>query len=214
MSTLRLTSAVLLAAFAVGCSDGGQPAGPDFELVASDAAGRPGDTTIALPAPYPLRHDATAPSLTSYAVTFWAVRGRERSVAVRYQGGQQFLTFTVPSRALDTGLDGRRLAMGDSLEITMRLDPSEFRVDFEPSGLVFNGKAAPTLRVWYGWMNPDVDRDGDVDATDQAIVDSGMTYYHYDSGNINWKKVTSAVDPVARLIEAPVGGFSGYVISW
>jgi hypothetical protein len=63
-------------------------------------------------------------------------------------------------------------------------------------------------------MDPDVDRDGDVDATDQAIVQSGMTYYHYDLGGVNWRKVSSVLDPVAQVIETAVGGFSGYAVSW
>ncbi|MDH3228117.1 MAG: hypothetical protein OEM67_13660, partial [Thermoleophilia bacterium] len=162
----------------------------------------------------PLRHAATAPALASYQVSFWAVRGQDRAVTVRYQGGQEFLTFTVPDRALEKGLDGRRLVNGDSIQITLQLDLSEFRVDFEPSGLVFSSRNPATLRVWYGRMNPDVDRDGDVDAADQAIIDAGVTYYHYDTGSINWKKIASVVNPVAQTIEAPISGFSGYVISW
>jgi len=212
----RLASTVLLALTFAACSDAtgpAGPAGPDFEYAVDDFS-RVRDTTPSTPH-YALRHAATAPGLSTYQASFWAKRGEERSVTVSYgNDGPTYLTFTVPRMGLERGLDGHRLSVGDSVLISLQLDPVAFQVEFEPSGLQFSKKNPATLRVWYGFMDPDVNRDGSVDAADQTLMQSGVTYYHFDTGGINWKKISSLTDPVTQTIETAVDGFSGYVISW
>jgi hypothetical protein len=91
--------------------------------------------------------------LATDQASFWAVRGQTRSVRIDYlsdgSGGgvAHFLEFTVPAEGLLRRPDGSTFATGDSVLITIAVDPAELVVQFEPSGLVFDDWSPASLEV-------------------------------------------------------------------
>jgi hypothetical protein len=100
----------------------------------------------------------------------------ESTVAVDYRPaagqsvGQPFLRFRIPKFGLKTGPDGARLYGADSVFITMTIDSVKLSVDFQPSGVTFSEVFAAGLIIWYANANPDLNCDGVVDSTDQALA--------------------------------------------
>jgi len=211
--------AALLAAAFVACDDLSAPrhSEPIAAPALSVTGGNSGEAFA-----HVLRHDPAAPALETYAVSFWAYVGKNRSVEVRYQNGLpnsgvggRFVRFTVPAGALTAGVDGKRLKNGDSLLITMSFDAVDFQIDFEPSGLVFARNTPAELEVWYGNASRDVNRDGVVDEVDESIMGSQLGLFHYDKkGSTAWTPVSSRNDVAWRTITGALRGFSGYAVSW
>src|SRR5688572_24136980 len=56
--------------------------------------------------------------------SFWAVRGRDRKLEMDYVGGEDFLEFEVRSNSLLRRPDGTLFQNGDSILITVTLDPA------------------------------------------------------------------------------------------
>lgn len=191
---------------------GGEPSGNEPSL-----SGESGD-----PSANVLRQAPSAPPFESYEVSFWAVRGIKAGVEVHYtatMGGDgdippRFLKFQVPARGLLAGPDGIRFARGDSVLITLTIDPVEFRVDFAPSGLVFDPRDPAILKLAYKYVDEDVDKDGDVDADDRAILDSALTAFHYETVDSPWSTVPSHNDIEIRTVKVFVPHFSGFAVSW
>lgn len=211
----RTTGVAALAAAFLACGDVSAPRHPEAIAPPSLSVTSGDDVAFA----HVLRHSPAAPALETYQVSFWAYVGKNRSVEVRYQNGlpnsgsgDRFVRFTVPSGALTTGLDGKRLKAGDSLLITMAFDAVDFRIDFEPSGLAFARNTPAELEVWYGNADPDVNRDGVVDEVDASILSSQLRVYHYDRKG--WAPVPSRNEASFKTIMGIVGGFSGYAVSW
>jgi hypothetical protein len=169
-----------------------------------------------------LRQSPSAPALEKYQASFYAVRGSPRSIEIRYQSttsptriGDRYVRFTVPDGALVTDAAGNKLRRGDSVLVTLRLDPVDFQVDFEPSGLTFSRSAPALLDIWYQNADPDANRDGVVDGADQYVFEQFLSVYHYDTkGNSIWSTVSSSNDKKNKVISAPIEGFSGYAICW
>ena len=97
MSKLR-TPAAFLAILFGACSDGTAPA--IVEKPASDL--------------HFLRLSATAPALQSTTVSFYAKKGEDREVRVRFQNGEDYLRFRVFANSLAQRPDGSAFANGDS----------------------------------------------------------------------------------------------------
>src|SRR2546427_286821 len=161
MSVRRHLIPLALAVFAARCADGPHPTGvqqplapaPHFLRWAGGSA--PQLTTIGtgsggaghgvfLASPGGL-------SLDQYTATFWAVRGEERSLQINYfsvtgDTSSPFLRLVVDDPAYVPGLGD--LAPGDSVLMTVTIDPSNIKVTLEPTGLLFGNPAQ--LQVWYG----------------------------------------------------------------
>src|SRR6266540_3903355 len=122
-----------------------------------------------------LQQSPTAPLLNAYRVSFWARRGTQTTVSVHYRlaPGQtirdEFLRFKIPINGLVAGAGGVPLDRGDSVLITLTIDSASFLVDFQPSGVVFSKSSPAKLAIWYQNANPDLNGDGVVDATDEAL---------------------------------------------
>src|SRR5947209_14145048 len=120
-----------------------------------------------------LQQAPTAPPLQTYQVSFWAYTGQASTVTVNYQPaagqavGQPFLRFDIPKNGLRAGADGVSLKRGDSVFVTLTMDPVNLSVAFQPTGVLFSIGSPASLTLWYGNANPDLNRDGVVDATDQ-----------------------------------------------
>src|SRR5207237_1150477 len=80
--------------------------------------------------------------------------------------GGSFLRFEIPKQGLETDAGGTRLKRGDSVHITLTIDPVSFEVHFKPSGVTFSRTWPAALTIWYGNANPDLDGDGAVDGVD------------------------------------------------
>jgi hypothetical protein len=172
------------------------------------------DTTT----PHALLQSPAAPPLATYLVSFWARRGTQTSVSVRYRlaPGQttsdEFLRFRIPINGLVAGADGVPLDRGDSVRITLAIDTLLFRVDFQPSGVVFSKSSPAQLAIWYKNANPDLNGDGVVDAIDQAL--EGQLAIWSASTTDAWRQLSSARDTTQKYVAAEVHHFSGYELSW
>ncbi|UCG85937.1 MAG: hypothetical protein JSW71_18820 [Gemmatimonadota bacterium] len=215
----------------------GDSTGPPHQLAERDALGSisgPGVTAAAL---QPIRYDARMitrgneplfhvmalsasgdPQLETYELSFWAVRGREVTVGVDYVNNDQesgsFLSFTVPANGLYGRPDGTLFSQGDSVEITVTIDPDQLLVKFLPAGLVFNQAAPAQLQLWYEVAGGDLDGDGNVDADDGDVQHDRLgLWYQQDAGTL-WYPIVSSHDSGREWFKTHLYHFSGYVVSW
>jgi len=167
--------------------------------------------TIASPDGLPLfqvvaQSSAEVPPLETYETSFWAKRGESREAVVFYLGDNPdetspFLKFHVPSNALLLRPDGTPFATGDSVLISLSIDPSEIVVEFGPAGLVFDEDSPAELDVWYGG------------ADDEASQDQ-LGLWHQQEAEELWFPIVSHHDLVQRWFRTHVFHFSTYAVSW
>lgn len=187
------TSALALVAVTlIGCSDSTSSApitkpGTELEFV-------------------PIR--ATAPPLETTDTSFWAVRGEERELVLRFQGqdgpgtGSKFFQFSVAENSLLARPDGTPFQVGDSVEISVSVDPGLYVVNFEPSGLRFNPSDPAELELDYGETEDDfLLREGEFDAWRQEI------------SNQSWELIGSVQMEELDEIEIDVFGFTRYALA-
>ena len=203
---LRLALVVAVAA----CTDATGP---------RSAAVQPPVADYIAPPPLPiLRQSPTAPLLKTYRTSFWAKRGTQTTIGVNYRRrpGQwlsdPFLRFRIPINGLVAGAGGAPLERGDSVLVTLVIDTVYFRVDFEPSGLVFSSSSPAQLTFWYQNADPDLNGDGFVNAIDATLKQYLAIWSK--SGKSPWGKLTSKNDPYQQLVAADVFHFSQYAVSW
>jgi hypothetical protein len=194
-----------------GCSDqtGPSPIGaqPSFAEV------------VRLTETHILRQSPTAPPLETYRVSFWARRDRASTVTVNYlprsgqPAGEPFLLFYIPKRGLTSGPDRPHLHGRDSILITLTIDPDSFVVDFQPSGVVFDKRHRASLVLWYANANPDVNGDGAVDATDEALREQ-LAIWTRHGKQAPWHRLLSQTDPTLPFVFTQLRHFSQYAVSW
>lgn len=207
---LRLTLAFVLALAA--CRDAAAPSG----LTAARRERVPTPPESSTPAAHVLQQSPTAPALEHYVTSFWLRKGREATIRVNYQPaggqlvGQPFLRFNVPKQSLEAGGGGAPLKPGDSVLVTLTIDPREFSVGFEPSGVRFSSQFPAELAFWYANANPDLTGDGVVDGADAAGMQQISVWYKART----WSKLTSLNDTQQRYVQTELGHFSEYAVSW
>lgn len=210
MSLRRLAYTFAAALLVVACSDQTGPTSAGvgasrLQTVASDTLSRI------------LHQAATAPALETYQVTFWAQRDKATGVRVDYlpepthKDGDRFLQFKVPEHSLVARPGGEPFHKGDSVEITLTIDPVLLTVDFEPSGLIFSQGRPATLTVWYGHADPDLNADGVVDGTDWQLAEQ-IAIWH--EGKHRVRRVRSANDWAHQVVTGKLHHFSQYAVSW
>jgi hypothetical protein len=204
-------SLVAFALFAAGCSDG---IGPSPAAVQQRLPqGVPSPTGLHI-----LEQAPTAPRLRTYRVSFWAKRGTQTTLFLNYRPapgqsrGDPFLRFKIPINGLVAGADGVPLDRRDSVLITLTIDPVLFKVDFQPSGVVFSKSSPAQLAIWYQNANPDLNGDGVVDATD-ATLEAQLAIWS-ESTTDAWRQLSSKNDTTQKLVAAQVFHFSQYAVSW
>lgn len=158
-------------------------------------------------------------------VTFWAVKGDNSEVILRFEDddegggsgsdkGDKFLRFKVPNDALHLRPDGTPFNEGDSVEITIRVDPEgRFIFHFEPVGLVFNPDKPAELKIWYDEADPDLNGDGIVDENDVATEDE-LRIFRQQDGSTIWEDIGFVeFDPLDDEIEGEVHHFTGFALA-
>src|SRR3989449_2653589 len=90
-------------------------------------------------------------SLNQYTASFWAVRGEQRGLQINYlsatgDSSAPFLRLDTTDPAFVPGLGD--LAPGDSVLITLTIDPDNIKISLEPTGLLFGEPAQ--LQIAYG----------------------------------------------------------------
>lgn len=154
-------------------------------------------------------------SLDRYTAAFWAVRGEERSVQINYlssTGDTSFpflqLTITDPVFAPGQG----NLAIGDSVLITVTIDPNDIKVSFEPTGLLFGDQAQ--LRMSYGGAGGDLNGDGVVDATDADIETQLLGLWYREGAESSWSRIPASQVVADKSFISALLHFSEYAVSW
>lgn len=187
----------------VGCGD--DPAGPsDDQKTESELTFVRFDTAVM----------GTLPSQAS----FWAVRGEDRELRMRSaptpddDDGEKFLELKIEEETLLRRPDGTAFAEGDSILITVTLDPQgRFLFDFQPSGLVFNPDEPAELKIRYVLANEDFDGDGDVDDDDRAFEALLSIWQREDSNDPFIRLQTFEIDD--DELEADLNGFTGFALA-
>ena len=206
---LWLPAAVILVL--AGCQDATGPVDP------SHAPAYDYNAWSAGVEPNYLRQAPTAPALETYEVSFWAHFGQASTVTVNYlptggeSVGQPFLRFEIPRNGLTTDANGKRLRRGDSVLVTLTIDPDEFEVDFQPSGLRFARGGPARLTFWYQNADPDLNGDGVVDAIDAACSEQIALW---GTVGARWVKLPTDVDRTLPSVSAVLPHFSEYAVSW
>jgi hypothetical protein len=155
----------------------------------------------------------TAPA--TLEASFWAVRGQNRTLRIPYNGQDPgyspFFEFRVGPHSLLTYPNGLPFQRGDSVQITVTLDPRRFVYRFEPSGLTFSPVSPARLRVNHRGAHPDVNRDGVVDFVDAALELRFRIWQQQVPGQ-PWVPVPSIRLP-GELIEGRVTHFTGFAMA-
>jgi hypothetical protein len=121
-----------------------------------------------------VRFTAASPPAVTQA-SMWAVHGQERTLTIRYAeqpaSEPPLLEFQVAAQSLLARPDGTLFLPGDSVQITVNVDPQgRFLFDFQPSGLVFSSAFPARLRINDDRADPDLNRDGVVNQEDATIA--------------------------------------------
>ena len=183
---------LLMAIFVAGCSDSTEP---DDDLVPDN------ELTF-------LRFE-NQNALSVRQASFWAVRGQGRKLEMKYANGEEFLEFEVRDKALLRHPDGRLFQQGDSIRITVSVDPNNrFIVYFEPSGLIFNPLDPAHLEINYKQADGDIDNDGDEDDNDR-LLETRLRIWQQERPGLPWLPL-----PTLRIddddLEANVLSFTGF----
>lgn len=183
-----------------------------------DVAARVASQTNSPPEIHILQQAPTAPRLQTYKASFWAKRGTQTTLFLNYRPapgqsqGDPFLRFKVPINGLVAGAGGVPLDRGDSVLITLTIDSVFFKVDFQPSGVVFSKSSPAQLAIWYQNANPDLNGDGVVDATDAAL-EAQLAIWSESTTDV-WRQLSSKNDTTKQLVAAELYHFSQYAVSW
>jgi hypothetical protein len=226
MSARRALISLALALLAVGCSDDRQPVAvhqppaptPHFlrwadplslRFSAVGAISTPGaDGALVL-------SQSDGISLDRYTAAFWAVRGEERSVQINYVSSTgdtsfAFLQLTIADPVFVRGIGN--LQPGDSVLVTVTIDPDDIKVSLEPTGLLFGDPAQ--LRISYGGASGDLNGDGAVDATDAEIETQLLGLWYREGAESAWTRIPASQLLSDKSFTSALLHFSEYAVSW
>jgi hypothetical protein len=192
----------------------GTEAPREFTIVALPDDEGPADAVDVVIAEAPA--SAGQAPLDRYRVSFWATKGRSRSVQINYRddrGVRPFLRFSVPRNALLRRPDGSRIRWGESVLITVTVDDTRIAAHFEPSGLQFNRWNRAWLRMWYGGADWDFNGDGAIDELDQEIERHRLRLWFQDEPGEPWYPLPARHSIRGKWFAAPLYHFSGGEIS-
>ena len=153
--------------------------------------------------------------LDRYTAAFWAVRGEPRSLQINYLSAtgdtsSAFLRLTTTDPAYVPGLGD--LAPGDSVLITVTIDPDNIKVSLEPTGLVFGEPGQ--LQISYGGADGDLNGDGVVDETDTYIESRLLGLWYREGTNGVWEPIPAVQELADKSFVSALPHFCEYAISW
>jgi len=153
-----------------------------------------------------------APPLETMDTAFWAVRGEERELEIRYEsptyGLSKCMRFVVPADAVPAGV-----SPGDSVRITVQVvDPRRFIFSFEPASLRFDEAHPPRLEIRYTLADPDINQDGVVDERDARLA-AAISIWSLDPTNDTWSPLETVVQEDVLEAQAPILGFSQFALA-
>ena len=161
-----------------------------------------------------LRLSASAPPLQSTVVSFYARKGSDREVRLKFTNGEDYLRFRVFANSLLTRPDGGAFATGDSILITITVtDPTKLVADFQPAGLKFDPANPARLQFEFGECDKDLNGDGVVNATDTTLLPTISTWRQETAAG-EWFKVSSAVELEINEVQADIFSFTGYALAY
>ena len=167
-----------------------------------------------------LRPAPNAPTIATPAVSFYAKRGVTRQVLMLYHAppgetdSTVFVRFKVGAKSLLARPNGSRIAPGDSVRITLTLvDPDALIVDFQPAGLRFDPREPAELRMSFAETDPDVSGDGTVNRQDTRLTRM-LKIWREETITAPWMTLPSDLFIGAHEVEAPVAGFTRYVVAY
>jgi hypothetical protein len=161
-----------------------------------------------------LKLSASAPALQSTTVSFYAIKGVDSEIRVRFQNGEDYLRFRVFANSLALRPNGTPIATGDSLLITIIItDPTKLAADFQPAGLKFSPSAPARLQFEFGEADKDLNDDGVVNGTDASLIPQISTW-RQESAGAPWVKVNSVVEIELNEVQANISGFTGYALAY
>jgi hypothetical protein len=154
-------------------------------------------------------------SLAEYTAGFWAVRGQSRSVQINYLSATgdtsaPFLLFTATDPAWVPGVGA--LALGDSVFVTLTVDPTLIKVSLQPTGLQFGDPAQ--LQLWYGGAGGDLNGDGVVDSVDAYIESQLLGLWYRETADSAWSRIPASQSLTDRSFTSALPHFSEYAVSW
>lgn len=157
---------------------------------------------------------ASAPALQSTVVSFYAKKGTDTEVRVRFSNGEDYLRFRVFANSLLQRPDGSLFATGDSVLITISIsDPTKLAADFQPAGLKFSPSNPARLQFEFGEADKDLNGDGVVNAADTSLISQISTWRQEVPGS-EWLKVSSVVETEINEVQANIFGFTGYALAY
>lgn len=216
MTSIRVWCA-LVPGLLWGC--GGEIVAPPRDpaaAVAADASTRP---TIEA-TPNFLRPAPGAPKIANPVVRFYAKKGVDRAAFMYYRrapgrtDSTVFVRFRVRDRSLARRPNGRPIAFGDSVLITIRLiDPARLILDFQPAGLQFSTDRPADLKLNFFETDKDVNDDGVVNQRDRALTQQFKIWRREGAGS-PWMSLASTVTLETHEVEADIRGFTSYAIAY
>ncbi len=203
-----------------GCQDVSRPLGPpDVAKPAEQAVQVQGAGSDLVAGTWPghpahiIKQAAGAPALEAFRISLWVRRDQPTRVALDYQNGQPFLRFDVPRNGLYQRPNGVVFGWSDSVLVTLTIDPAQFVVGLEPTGLVFNPYHPAKLVIWYEHADPDLNGDGVVDATDRALR-YALHIVTRSANQADWSPVRGGNGLAWPFVYAEVRHFSQWAVSW
>ena len=178
---------------------------PRFSAISSSARGHNGGTLFTTP---PL-------GLDQYAVSFWAVRGEQRSVQINYQSPidnltHPFLSLSITDPVSVPGVGN--LAIGDSVLVTVAVDTVNLAISLEPTGIQFGTPAH--LQIWYGGANGDLNGDGVADSADIFVEHELLGLWYREGDTDSWHPVPSSHDVEGKYFTSELPHFSEWELCW
>lgn len=161
------------------------------------------------------------PPLEQTSASFYAKSGEAREVALYFtdgSGGRGSLYFRLRlgANTLLTGPDGKPVAPGDSVLITVKLpDPNVLLFDLEPSGLRFSGTDPAELVISYAEADQDFNGDGkrEKDQKDQEI-ERRLGIWRQEAPGKPFERLKSRLDEQLDQVTAPLDGFTRFAMSY
>ena len=158
---------------------------------------------------------STGLQLDRYVASFWAVRGESRSLQINYLSASgdtssAFLRLTTTDPAYVPGLGD--LAPGDSVLITVTIDPDNIKVSLEPTGLLFGEPGQ--LQISYGGADGDLNGDGVVDDADAYIESQLLGLWYREGANGLWEPIPAVQELADKSFVSALPHFCEYAVSW